>query len=139
MLVLSRKRDESIIIGDVIEAVIVDIRGDKVRLGIRAPAELSVHRGEVLQAISEDTRPTTVSLDSLPQAGGTVDGPLLVMSRRKNESVVINGNIHVVVIEIRGDKVRLGIESPRDVPPHRREVYEAIKRYDAERKASKPT
>jgi len=52
---------------------------------------------------------------------------MLVLSRKKNESIVINDQITIVVVEIRGDKVRLGIEAPKDVPVHRREVYEAIK------------
>ena len=52
---------------------------------------------------------------------------MLVLSRKKNESIVINDDITVVVVEIRGDKVRLGIEAPKEVPVHRREVYEAIK------------
>lgn len=51
MLVLSRKRDESIVIGDGIVVTIVDIRGDKVRLGIQAPPNVPVHRQEVLEAI----------------------------------------------------------------------------------------
>lgn len=51
MLVLSRKRDESIIIGDNIVITVVDIRGDKVRLGIDVPSEISVHRKEVYLAI----------------------------------------------------------------------------------------
>ena len=51
---------------------------------------------------------------------------MLVLSRRPNESIVINDKIVITVIEIRGDKVRLGIEAPRDVPVHRSEVYEAI-------------
>jgi carbon storage regulator len=51
---------------------------------------------------------------------------MLVLSRKKNESIIINDNITVTVIEIRGDKVRLGIEAPKDVTVHRREVYEAI-------------
>ncbi|RLS57218.1 MAG: carbon storage regulator [Planctomycetota bacterium] len=51
---------------------------------------------------------------------------MLVLSRRPNESIVINDKIVITVIEIRGDKVRLGIEAPRDVPIHRSEVYEAI-------------
>ena len=53
---------------------------------------------------------------------------MLVLSRKKGESVIIRENIVVTVVEIRGDKVRLGIEAPKDVPVHRREVYEAIKR-----------
>ena len=53
---------------------------------------------------------------------------MLVLSRKKNESIVINDDITVVVVEIRGDKVRLGVEAPKEIPVHRREVYEAIKR-----------
>lgn len=53
---------------------------------------------------------------------------MLVLSRRKDESVVINSDIRVVVVEIRGDKVRLGVEAPKEVPVHRSEVYEAINR-----------
>src|SRR5437764_7759645 len=51
---------------------------------------------------------------------------MLVLSRKKNESIIINDNITVTVIEIRGDKVRIGIEAPKDVTVHRREVYDAI-------------
>lgn len=51
---------------------------------------------------------------------------MLVLSRKKNESIIINDNITVTVIEIRGDKVRLGIEAPKDITVHRREVHEAI-------------
>ncbi len=51
---------------------------------------------------------------------------MLVLSRKKDESVVINNNIRIVVVEIRGDKVRLGVEAPKEVPVHRSEVYEAI-------------
>ena len=57
---------------------------------------------------------------------------MLVLSRKKNESIVINNDISIVVVEIRGDKVRLGVEAPKEVPVHRREVYEAIKRSEME-------
>jgi carbon storage regulator len=53
---------------------------------------------------------------------------MLVLSRKKNESIVINDDITIVVVEIRGDKVRLGVEAPKEIPVHRREVYDAIKR-----------
>jgi carbon storage regulator len=56
MLVLSRQRDESIIIGDNVVITIVDIRGDKVKLGIEAPREISVHRQEVYEAIQRENR-----------------------------------------------------------------------------------
>ena len=53
---------------------------------------------------------------------------MLVLSRKKNESIVINNDITIVVVEIRGDKVRLGVEAPKEVPVHRQEVYDAIQR-----------
>lgn len=56
MLVLSRQRDESIIIGDNVVVTIVDVRGDKVRLGIEAPIEIPVHRQEVYEAIQRENR-----------------------------------------------------------------------------------
>ncbi len=58
---------------------------------------------------------------------------MLVLSRKKNESIVINNDITIVVVEIRGDKVRLGVEAPKEIPVHRREVYEAIKRNEMDR------
>lgn len=51
---------------------------------------------------------------------------MLVLSRKKNESIVINDHITVTVVEIRGDKVRLGIEAPKEVPIHRSEIHDAI-------------
>ncbi|HUY37058.1 MAG TPA: carbon storage regulator CsrA [Pirellulales bacterium] len=57
---------------------------------------------------------------------------MLVLSRKKNESIVINNDITIVVVEIRGDKVRLGVEAPKEVPVHRREVYDAIHRVPAD-------
>lgn len=53
---------------------------------------------------------------------------MLVLSRKKNESIVINDNIIVVVVDVRGDKVRLGVNAPSDVTVHRKEVYDAIRR-----------
>ena len=51
---------------------------------------------------------------------------MLVLSRKKNESIVINNDITILVVDIRGDKVRLGVEAPKEIPVHRREVYDAI-------------
>ncbi len=50
---------------------------------------------------------------------------MLVLSRKRNEQVVIDDQIVVTVVEVRGDKVRLGIQAPRDVPIHRKEVQDA--------------
>ena len=51
---------------------------------------------------------------------------MLVLSRKKNESIVINNDIVITVVALRGDQVRLGLAAPKDVPVHRQEVYEAI-------------
>jgi carbon storage regulator len=69
MLVLSRQRDESIVIGDNIVITIVDIRGDKVRLGIQAPVEIPVHRQEVYDAIQRENKQAT-------QSGGAKSEPV---------------------------------------------------------------
>jgi len=53
---------------------------------------------------------------------------MLVLSRQCDESIIIGDNIVVTVVDVRGDKVRLGIQAPTEIPVHRREVYEAIQR-----------
>lgn len=55
---------------------------------------------------------------------------MLVLSRYKDESIMIADDVRVTIVEIRGDKVRLGIEAPQEVPVHRQEVYDAIKRQE---------
>lgn len=64
---------------------------------------------------------------------------MLVLSRKKNESIIINDHITVTVVEIRGDKVRLGIDAPKEVTVHRREVYEAIQNQAKARDADAPS
>lgn len=69
MLVLSRQRDETIMIGDDIEITVVDIRGDKVRLGITAPNSVPVHRKEVYEAIKRENREASqVKVEDLTKA-----------------------------------------------------------------------
>lgn len=51
---------------------------------------------------------------------------MLVLTRRKNERIRIGESIVVTVVDVRGDKVRIGVEAPRDIPVHREEVYRAI-------------
>ncbi len=53
---------------------------------------------------------------------------MLVLSRHRDESIMIGDDVVVTIVDIRGDKVRLGIKAPNDIPVHRQEVYEAIKR-----------
>ena len=63
---------------------------------------------------------------------------MLVLSRKKNESIIINNDITVTVVEIRGDKVRLGIVAPKEVPVHRQEVFDAIHGKDPSQPAPAP-
>ena len=75
MLVLSRQRDETIMIGDEIEITVVDIRGDKVRLGITAPTRIAVHRKEVYEAIKREN-------EQAAQFNSRIDGGDLDVIRR---------------------------------------------------------
>ncbi len=76
MLVLSRQRDETIMIGDDIEITVVDIRGDKVRLGINAPARIAVHRKEVYEAIrAENERAAGLAGNELSTLNAISTGP----------------------------------------------------------------
>lgn len=59
---------------------------------------------------------------------------MLVLSRQRDESIFIGDNIVITVVDIRGDKVRLGIAAPTDIPVHRQEVYEAIQRQNESNK-----
>lgn len=63
-----------------------------------------------------------------PNSHPQKENPMLVLSRKKDEKIVIGDHITLMVIDIRGDKVRLGIEAPKDVAVHRQEVYEAIQK-----------
>tara|TARA_Y100000310_G_C20112017_1_gene547558 strand:- start:26 stop:217 length:192 start_codon:yes stop_codon:yes gene_type:complete len=56
---------------------------------------------------------------------------MLVLSRKKNESIVIDDNIHITVVEVRGDKVRLGINAPKDIVVHREEIAQKIEAKEA--------
>ncbi|MBL7106192.1 MAG: carbon storage regulator CsrA [Phycisphaerae bacterium] len=61
---------------------------------------------------------------------------MLVLSRRKDESIMIGDDVEITIVDIRGDKVRLGITAPKTIPVHRREVYEAIQREKREKKTN---
>jgi carbon storage regulator len=60
---------------------------------------------------------------------------MLVLSRQKDESIMIGDDVEVVIVDVRGDKVRLGITAPKSIPVHRREVYEAIQREKSAKEA----
>jgi carbon storage regulator len=59
---------------------------------------------------------------------------MLVLSRQKDESIMIGDNVEITIVDVRGDKVRLGITAPKEIPVHRLEIYEAIQREKSEHK-----
>ncbi len=63
---------------------------------------------------------------------------MLVLSRQRDESIMIGEDVVVTVVDVRGDRVRLGIDAPSEIPVHRREVYEAIHRENQRAAATKP-
>jgi len=61
---------------------------------------------------------------------------MLVLSRQRDESIMIGDDVEIIIVDVRGDKVRLGITAPKDIPVHRREIYDAIQREKNEKKES---
>ena len=59
---------------------------------------------------------------------------MLVLSRQRDESIMIGDDVEIIIVDVRGDKVRLGITAPRSIPVHRREIYDAIQREKADKK-----
>lgn len=61
---------------------------------------------------------------------------MLVLARKVGQSIVVNDNVEIIIIEVRGDQVRLGIEAPRSIPVHRKELFERIQAENAESAAN---
>ena len=62
---------------------------------------------------------------------------MLVLSRQRDESIMIGDDVEIIIVDVRGDKVRLGITAPRSIPVHRREIYDAIQREKTDNKEPK--
>jgi carbon storage regulator len=139
MLVLSRQRDEAVLIGDDIRVIVVDIRGDKVRLGIHAPSKYAVYRKELYDKIIKDIH----AGQPKPGSRGGRDG-MLVLARQRDETIYVIDQddwehpvAEITIVDIRGDKVRIGFTAEKVVTIHRQEVYDAIQREN--RSAAKTT
>ena len=135
MLVLSRKLNEKILIGGDITIQVVKVSRNRVRIATDAPDGVRITRGA-----SIEQAPTTGTTGSFGAASGNVavmerpattstqsDGLGLVLSRKEGERILIGDEIALTIVDIRGDKVRIGVEAPRDVTVHRAEVDAAIK------------
>ena len=87
-------------------------------------------------ALDGDARVTVNNLtSSIPREGVQ---PMLVLSRQRDESIIIGDNIVITVVDIRGDKVRLGIDAPKEIPVHRQEVYDAIQKENSRAQVDQP-
>ena len=74
-----------------------------------------------------------------PRVGSFAEeSAMLVLSRQRDESIIIGDNVVITIVDVRGDKVKLGIEAPKEIPVHRREVYEAILRENRQATLLKP-
>jgi|GEM_PF-973437 len=132
MLVLSRKANESILVGDNVVFTIVEIRFGKVRVGIRAPRGIPVLRQMGTEEVAPDTirgLPETVRSTETAPPNST-----LILSRKVGESILVGSDVVFTVVDIRGDKVRIGIQTPKDLPVHRQEIVEAIEWEAAQRR-----
>ena len=63
---------------------------------------------------------------------------MLVLSRQKDESIMIGDEVEITIVDVRGDKVRLGITAPKSIPVHRREIYDAIQREKKAKEGAAP-
>jgi len=118
MLVLSRQLNGIIRIGDRIVVTVVEVTGNLVRLKISAPLDITIRRGELSGSPQLDASPADKDV------GGESGG--LVLSRKRDETIVIRDDIIITILRIQRRKVRLGISAPRDVAVHRKEVYTKI-------------
>ncbi len=135
MLVFRRAKGDAIIVGDSIVEV-VEIRGDRVRLAISAPAQITVRRSQVYDAVVRERAAPVTRTNAAPRKPKQVPKPIreeangLVLSRKPHDCIVIDNDITVIVIDIRIDRdprtVPLGVEAPNQIRVHRKEFWEAI-------------
>jgi carbon storage regulator len=108
------------------------LRGESGFGGSLNRIDTTAHNGTALtittqtEAVEKPESIDVWSLDAVPPREGVLQ--MLVLSRQRDESIIIGDNIVITIVDIRGDKVRLGIEAPKEVPVHRQEVYDAIQR-----------
>lgn len=115
MLVLSRQQDETIMIGDDIEITVVDIRGDKVRLGISAPSRIAVHRKEVYLSIIRENE-QAAKIDSPPTAPLDTPVPLPALAGSAAPISPGPGRLRVTAVAPHPGSVRLAQGTPRPSP-----------------------
>lgn len=128
-LVLTRHLDESIMIGDEVEIQVVGIQGGTARLRVVAPRAIPVHRREIFDAILEGFAPAPPAAVARPSGNrrpGQSPGGL-VLARAAGQSLMIGGEVEVIVAEVRPTTVKMKIVAPRSVAVHRREVFEVIR------------
>lgn len=124
MLVLSRQLNGVIYIGDSVVVKVTRISGNRVGLKVSAPGQMTIRRGELSGAPHVFDPDEALEAEAHAVAVCDDDSGGLVLSRKRNETIVIDDVIVITVLEIKGRNVRLGIEAPVTVPVHRKEVRE---------------
>jgi len=137
MLILRRRKDESIMIGDDVEIIAKDIQDDKVGLKIMAPDDVPILMKEIWDAIQRKNGQKKESQDQQgtqePVMGAT-DRCAPVLFLKRDDSIMIGDDVEIIIVGIIRSGVRLGITAPKEIPVHRREVYDAIQREKEQKK-----
>ena len=176
MLVLSRRVNESVLVGDNLVFTILGIRGDNVRIGIRAPQSLRIQRQEIAEALERESaerrlasvrtskvvgaeatggRTTNIGYGLVQEGieeaatstvrrlvepvGSTETTPpnsMVIVTRKRRESIVVGSDVVFTVVDVRVDKVRIGVQAPKDFNIQRQEIVEAIEWEAAQRRVS---
>ena len=127
MLVLSRRRCESIMIGDIVEVRVARITGEQAWLDVIAPGSVAVVVGRAGAGDAPPAEePSGVNSAAAPNARAPGDVRSFVV--RREDVITVGDNVTAHVVEVREDRVRLGVMAPQYVPVHRGEIYDAIRR-----------
>jgi len=112
-------------------------RIDCVAIGVQYVEAVAVRYADP-SAVEPDASLSAEQGDQAASAWPRKEPRMLVLSRQRDQTIMIGDDIEITVVDIRGDKVRLGINAPPEIPVHRKEVYDAIKRENREAASVKP-
>jgi carbon storage regulator len=88
----------------------------------------------ILEELTDEQLAGTLRISECSKDRQQKELAMLVLSRQRDESIMIGDDVEIIIVDVRGDKVRLGITAPKSIPVHRREIYDAIQREKNEKK-----
>jgi carbon storage regulator len=89
----------------------------------------------ILEELTDEQLAGTLRISECSKNRQQKELAMLVLSRQRDESIMIGDDVEIIIVDVRGDKVRLGITAPKSIPVHRREIYDAIQREKNEKEA----